>query len=454
MGLLIFGEYYGERGSNASAGDGAVEAHSSKNHVLTTRYPVLFLLLHVFSFWLLFTTHKRPGYFKGPEISKSFWNKWAGSSSSARGGACGFHGEEEPPGAAETQSSPTAAPGTTSSPNSCSSKARLQHAFLAAFRAETKHCKFCVVCKHIVPLRARHCHECELCVCTFDHHCFWIGGCVGERNHGRFLVAVVFFTVSFLWHLRLVWTKTRWGILLYLRGRGPAAEQMAGPAAPTGDRSAAGVLVSSPSPGAARAGPLAPAAMVPAFFPWPGVLLTLVVAGFLLMVAGLLGYHLYLVSTAQTTREAWKRGVLGYTRGRKLGPFSVGFRGNWGEFLARTECLGRFFGSGSFRQGEFERVGAGAAGGDDAGDQGGLREHDPMAAGGAREVRLRIEAVPEIGPESGISSGGGQEDRQRAPRAGVWQPRVWSLREEQAPDAGGAPVDLAWLLENEYYSCC
>jgi len=36
------------------------------------------------------------------------------------------------------------------------------------------------------PLRARHCRECGRCVCSADHHCGFLGVCVGEGNHLAF----------------------------------------------------------------------------------------------------------------------------------------------------------------------------------------------------------------------------------------------------------------------------
>lgn len=38
----------------------------------------------------------------------------------------------------------------------------------------------------VAPLRSKFCRTCQARVCTYDHHCFVIGTCIGERNHCRF----------------------------------------------------------------------------------------------------------------------------------------------------------------------------------------------------------------------------------------------------------------------------
>ena len=42
--------------------------------------------------------------------------------------------------------------------------------------------KYCTICHIEQPLRCKHCKTCDHCVATHDHHCPWIGNCVGERN--------------------------------------------------------------------------------------------------------------------------------------------------------------------------------------------------------------------------------------------------------------------------------
>lgn len=36
------------------------------------------------------------------------------------------------------------------------------------------------------PPRTKHCHDCDKCVLQFDHHCVWLGTCIGQGNHCRF----------------------------------------------------------------------------------------------------------------------------------------------------------------------------------------------------------------------------------------------------------------------------
>ena len=48
--------------------------------------------------------------------------------------------------------------------------------------------KLCNTCNVIRPLRSSHCGHCNNCVIKFDHHCPWIGTCVGRRNYHYFFL--------------------------------------------------------------------------------------------------------------------------------------------------------------------------------------------------------------------------------------------------------------------------
>lgn len=43
--------------------------------------------------------------------------------------------------------------------------------------------KYCKTCLHPKAARMHHCHVCKKCVSRMDHHCPWIGGCVGFANY-------------------------------------------------------------------------------------------------------------------------------------------------------------------------------------------------------------------------------------------------------------------------------
>ena len=52
-----------------------------------------------------------------------------------------------------------------------------------------EYCPNCLIKKNF---RSKHCIICEKCVDEFDHHCFWVGNCIGKNNFSLFFNFLIF----------------------------------------------------------------------------------------------------------------------------------------------------------------------------------------------------------------------------------------------------------------------
>ncbi|NWU12074.1 ZDH18 Palmitoyltransferase, partial [Cephalopterus ornatus] len=130
--------------------------------------------------------------------------------------------------------------------------------------------KYCYTCKMFRPPRTSHCSVCDNCVERFDHHCPWVGNCVGKRNYRYFYAFIL--SLSFLTAFIFACVVTH----LTLRSQ--------------------------------RDGFLATLKMTPARYPYfldfHVTVLELVVCFFSVWsILGLSGFHTYLVASNLTTNE-------------------------------------------------------------------------------------------------------------------------------------------------------
>lgn len=63
--------------------------------------------------------------------------------------------------------------------------------YLRGVAADLKHC---TKCRNLKPKRAHHCIACGTCVLNMDHHCPWMNSCVGHYNHRFF-----FLFMAYIW---------------------------------------------------------------------------------------------------------------------------------------------------------------------------------------------------------------------------------------------------------------
>jgi hypothetical protein len=57
--------------------------------------------------------------------------------------------------------------------------------------------RFCDRCAVWQPPDGIHCPECNVCVAGYDHHCVWMGTCIGKKNYRQF----VLFNMTWLYYL-------------------------------------------------------------------------------------------------------------------------------------------------------------------------------------------------------------------------------------------------------------
>jgi hypothetical protein len=60
---------------------------------------------------------------------------------------------------------------------------------------------FCYSCSLFRPPRTSHCAICDNCVERFDHHCLWLGTCVGKRNYKYFYFLVGILNICALFQI-------------------------------------------------------------------------------------------------------------------------------------------------------------------------------------------------------------------------------------------------------------
>ncbi|KAF9618932.1 hypothetical protein IFM89_002927 [Coptis chinensis] len=145
--------------------------------------------------------------------------------------------------------------------------------------------KYCHTCMLYRSPRCSHCSICNNCVERFDHHCPWVGQCIGKRNYKFFFMFVSSTTVLCLYVFAFCWVNINLTMEVYHCNLGRA-------------------LLKSPVPSILIA-------------------YTFVASWF---VGGLTAFHLYLISTNQTTYENFR-----YRYDGKMNPFSRGLLHNIGE---------------------------------------------------------------------------------------------------------------------------
>ena len=61
--------------------------------------------------------------------------------------------------------------------------------------------RYCQTCNIFRGPSVSHCKKCDNCVENFDHHCPWLGNCIGKKNYFSFFIFLIFCNIFILSNL-------------------------------------------------------------------------------------------------------------------------------------------------------------------------------------------------------------------------------------------------------------